>query len=135
MAKKTKSVKVKEELPKSKPSKKSAGRPKSKQQTKKEEIEVLSDVENQTENKLETHTLIYGNEQPKQVVAFPQSDLQLQTKNLIKEYGINISLIPQNIVDSLNSLVQDFSIFVTNPNQFNLIGGIMDKDLVTANLI
>lgn len=131
MSKKTKSVKVKEELPKSKSSKKSTGRPKSI----KKEKEIVADIQNTNENEENKISLVYGSELTKQVIPFPASDLQLQTKNLIKEYGINVSLLAQNIVDAVNSLVQDFSNFVSNPNQFNLIGGIMDKDLVAANLI
>lgn len=78
---------------------------------------------------------IYGEESDKNVLPFPQSDLQTQTKNIIKEYDINVNRLPQNIVDSINDFIQIFSEFVSNPNQFNLIGAIMDKDLVSSNLL
>jgi hypothetical protein len=85
--------------------------------------------------KVDTATLIYGDEKEKNVLPFPQSDLQTQTKNIVNEYDINVNRLPQNIVDTLNDFIQIFSEFVSNPNQFNLIGAIMDKDLVSVNLI
>lgn len=85
--------------------------------------------------KVDTATLIYGDEKEKNVLPFPQSDLQTQTKNIVTEYDINVNRLPQNIVDTLNDFIQIFSEFVSNPNQFNLIGAIMDKDLVSVNLI
>jgi hypothetical protein len=85
--------------------------------------------------KVDTATLIYGDEKEKNVLPFPQSDLQTQTKNIVNEYDINVNRLPQNIVDTLNDFIQIFSEFVSNPNQFNLIGAIMDKDLVSLNLL
>lgn len=78
---------------------------------------------------------IYGNEPQKNVVPFPESSLQTQTKNIINEYSIDCSRLPQNILDSINSLVGDFTHFVQNQNMTNMIPVIMDKDLIASNLI
>jgi hypothetical protein len=116
--------KKKEEKPEIKPVKR--GRP----AQKKEKITV--ELES---NDFDLLKKIYGNEKPKQFNPFPQSDLQTQTKNIISQYDINVYLLPQNILDSINSLVTDFSMFVSNPNMFSMISQIMDKDLVAVNLI
>lgn len=97
-----------------------------------EKKEIEKSIENVNVN---LDTTIYGDEIEKNVLPFPQSDLQTQTKNIIKEYDINVNRLPQNIVDSINDFIQIFSQFVSNPNQFNLIGTIMDKDLISSNLL
>ena len=79
--------------------------------------------------------LVYGEESDKNILPFPQSDLQTQTKNLVLQYDIQLNKLPQNIVDSVNLFIQDFSVFVTNPMQVNLIGVIMEKDTNSFNLI
>lgn len=104
------------------------GRPK---KEKPENLELTNDNNSSTELLYK----IYGNEKNKQVIPFPNSDLQLQTKNIISTYNINTSLLPNDLVILLNDLVNDFSGFVTNPNQFHLISGIMDKDLLVTNSI
>ena len=78
---------------------------------------------------------IYGNETKKEVVPFPDSELQTQTRNIIKQYDINVAYLPENVVTVINELVRDFSYFVQNKNMVNMISTIMDKDLVALNLL
>jgi hypothetical protein len=79
--------------------------------------------------------LVYGEEEEKNVLPFPNSELQTQTKNFIIQYAVDVAYLPSEITDAINSLVQDFSVFVTNTNQFHLISGIMQKDLLAVNLL
>jgi hypothetical protein len=78
---------------------------------------------------------IYGEEVSKESVPFPDSELQTQTKNIIKEYDINLSFLPENILNAVNDLVRDFTYFVNNKNMVNMISVIMDKDLVALNFL
>ena len=78
---------------------------------------------------------IYGEEVSKESVTFPDSELQTQTKNIIKEYDINLSFLPENILNAVNDLVKDFTYFVNNKNMVNMISVIMDKDLVALNFL
>ena len=78
---------------------------------------------------------IYGEEPIKNATPFPEHSLQTQTRNIINEFAIDITRLPQGIVDAVNSLVNDFSYFITNPYMTNMIPTIMDKDLVALNLL
>ena len=78
---------------------------------------------------------IYGEEVSKESVPFPDSELQTQTKNIVKEYDINLSFLPENILNAVNDLVRDFTYFVNNKNMVNMISVIMDKDLVALNFL
>jgi len=109
---------------------------------KKKNTETESKSGNESENKNEEVAeessedfLIYGNEPEKTLSPFPNSDLQTQTKNIIKQYGIDAKRLPENIVNAINEMVNVFSDFVKNSNNFSLIGAIMDKDLIAVNLL
>lgn len=78
---------------------------------------------------------IYGSEAPKAVTPFPNSELQTQTRNTINEFAIDISRLPQNVLDAVNALIGDFTYFVSNPQMTNMIPAIMDKDLTATNLL
>ena len=80
-------------------------------------------------------TKIYGDEPVKVVVPFPNSDLQTQTKKIITDFRIDATRLPENVVVAINDMVTDFSTFVTNPNMFNLVSVIMEKDTTAFNLI
>lgn len=110
---------------------------KTKKTTKEKEVSVSvkSDSGNYKSSEPTLFQKIYGNETKKEVVPFPDSELQTQTKNIITQYDINVSFLPENIVNSINELVRDFSYFVQNKNMVNMISSIMDKDLVALNLL
>ena len=78
---------------------------------------------------------IYGEEVEKESIPFPDSELQTQTRNIVKEYDIKLSHLPENVLNSVNDLVRDFTYFVNNKNMVNMISVIMDKDLVALNLL
>lgn len=106
------------------------------------EVSIEPETENvsiEPENSLsEIETLehlVYGEQEEKNVLPFPNSELQTQTKNFIIQYAVDVAYLPSEITDAINSLVQDFSVFVTNTNQFHLISGIMQKDLFAVNLL
>lgn len=80
-------------------------------------------------------TKIYGDEPVKVVVPFPNSDLQTQTKKIITDFRIDVTRLPENVVVAINDMVTDFSTFVTNPNMFNLVSVIMEKDTTAFNLL
>jgi len=80
-------------------------------------------------------TKIYGDEPVKVVVPFPNSDLQTQTKKIITDFRIDATRLPENVVVAINDMVTDFSTFVTNPNMFNLVSVIMEKDTTAFNLL
>lgn len=100
--------------------------------TKTEPKEKAESIENNVISKI---TEIYGNEVRKEIYEFPVSDLQTQTKNVINQYMIDCTLLPQNIVDAINTLLADFTSFVTNPMMMGMIPTIMDKDLIASNLL
>ena len=106
------------------------------------EVSIEPETENvsiEPENSLSEieilENLVYGEEEEKNVLPFPNSELQTQTKNFIIQYAVDVAYLPSEITDAINSLVQDFSVFVTNTNQFHLISGIMQKDLLAVNLL
>ena len=101
------------------------------QKTKEKEVELTTEVAQEPT----LFTKIYGNETKKEIVPFPDSELQTQTKNIIKEYNIDVAYLPENILNAVNDLVRDFSYFVQNKNMVNMISVIMDKDLVALNLL
>lgn len=78
---------------------------------------------------------IYGDGALQNIVPFPDSTLQTQTKNIITEFAIDVARLPQNIADAVNALVGDFTAFVTNPMMIGTIPVIMDKDLTALNLL
>lgn len=107
-----------------------------KNSSKTEPKEKAESKKKSTENNVDSKILaIYGNEQKKEIYPFPVSDLQTQTKNVINQYMIDYSMLPQNIVDAINTLLADFSSFVTNPMMMGMIPTIMDKDLIASNLL
>ena len=91
---------------------------------KKEEVKEISLVDK-----------IYGNEPVKEVLPFPNSEIQTQARNIITEYMIDVTRLPQDIITSLNELIQIFTEFASNSLQFGLVPAIMDKDLTATNLI
>jgi hypothetical protein len=93
----------------------------------KETIEISPEIELQN--------LIYGKEEKKHFFDFLDSDLQLQTKNILKEYGINRHFLPFDISFELDKLSENFNYFVQNKNEVGMIGVIMDKDLEVKLLL
>lgn len=104
------------------------GRPKA---TAKKKIEAEP---NKSEESI--HEKIYGSTEVKiEVLDFPITDFQTQTKNIIKEYGIETCYLPQEIGTAINSMITDFTYFVQNPQNYGMVSVIMDKDLVATNLL
>lgn len=72
---------------------------------------------------------VYDNDTPINVTDFPVSDMKTQTKTFIDLYKIDISRLPQSIVDLINDLLVDFTVFISNTRNVSIIPAIMEKDL------
>jgi len=91
--------------------------------------------ETEVSPEIEIQNLIYGKEEEKPLIDFINSDLQLQTKNILKEYGIRTNLLPLNIYSLLKELSENFNYFLQNQNDFGMRGVIIDKDKEVSLLI
>jgi len=85
--------------------------------------------------KLSLSEQTYGTDAPKEVSPFPVSEIQTQTHNLVKELYIDVTRLPQEIVDATNSFLVEFTQFANSPNMFQLIPVIQEKDLKAYTLI
>lgn len=104
----------------------------------KQEQEVQDSENKQNTEKSEIDVLIekiYDNPLPIGVQPFPTTDIKTQTKTLIDNNKIDQSKLPQEIVDSINDLLVDFNVFLSNTMNVGIIPTVMEKDAKSYNLL
>lgn len=71
---------------------------------------------------------IYGNEPVKVHVPIPASGQKTETNTLVKDNNIDISRLPDYLVNLIDDYAKDFTEYINNPTNYAIIPQIQKKD-------
>lgn len=78
---------------------------------------------------------IYGNEPVKANIPIPVSGQKTETNTLVKDYNLDISRLPEYIVNLIDDYAKDFTEYMNNPANYAIIPQIQKKDDLASKAI